>query len=159
MPNPLVSLPKDYLGGGLMILIGASAAVMGATYSVGTLRQMGPGFFPIALGALLMLAGTAIAVAAWLEHAPAAVVNSKTLPPEWRGWACIVGALIAFVILGRYGGLLPACAAVVFIAAMGDRDNKPKDGVLLMAIMLVFSVVVIWGVLRMSFPLFTWGGA
>ncbi|MBC8745954.1 hypothetical protein OKW43_004927 [Paraburkholderia sp. WC7.3g] len=159
MPNPLVSLPKDYLGGGLMILIGASAAGMGATYSIGTLRQMGPGFFPVALGVLLMFAGTAIAVAAWLERARAGVVKSETLPPEWRGWACIVGALIAFVILGRYGGLLAACAAVVFIAAMGDRDNKLKDGLLLMAIMLVFAIVVIWGALRMSFPLFTWGGA
>ncbi|MEJ0045599.1 MAG: hypothetical protein WDN04_05275 [Rhodospirillales bacterium] len=49
--------------------------------------------------------------------------EKEKLAPEWRGWICIVASVLAFVVLGKYGGLLPATFAIVFIAALGDRDN------------------------------------
>jgi len=155
--NPLTSLPKDYLGGALMVLIGVGAIVEGTRYSFGSLHRMGPGFFPVALGTLLALVGVVIGVIGWLEHAPGAASERKTLPPEWRGWACIVGSLIAFVVLGHYGGLVPATAALVFISALGDRQNSVKSSLLLTAVMLVICVVVFWWALQMNFPLFRWG--
>ncbi len=157
MRNPLVALPKDYLGGALMVLLGVGAMIEGARYSIGSLNRMGPGFFPVALGALLTLIGIAIGVAAWLERAPAADAGRKPLPPEWRGWACIVGSVIAFIVLGHYGGLVPATAAIVFISALGDRENTIKDALLLTALMLVICIVVFWWALQMTFPLFHWG--
>ena len=157
MRNPLAALPKDYLGGALMVLLGVGAMVEGARYSIGSLHRMGPGFFPIALGALLTLIGIAIGVVAWLERAPPADAARKPLPPEWRGWACIVGGVIAFIVLGRYGGLVPATAAIVFISALGDRENTIASALLLTALMLVICIVVFWWALQMTFPLFHWG--
>ena len=46
---------KDYYGGGLMIVIGLGAVACGADYQIGSLRQMGPGFFPVAVGVLLAM--------------------------------------------------------------------------------------------------------
>ncbi len=155
MRSPLAALPKDYLGGALMVLIGVGAIVEGSRYEIGTLHRMGPGYFPIALGALLTLIGVAIGAVAWMERAPPA--GDKALPPEWRGWACIAGAVIAFVVLGHYGGLVPATAAIVFISALGDRDNGVKSALLLTALMLAIAVVVFWWALQISFPLLRWG--
>jgi hypothetical protein len=47
----------------------------------------------------------------------------KPRPPEWRGWLCICSSIVAFAVIGKYGGLLPATFAIVFIAALGDRQN------------------------------------
>jgi hypothetical protein len=157
MRNPLVALPKDYLGGAVMVLFGVGAIVEGARYNIGSLHRMGPGFFPIALGVLLTLIGVAIGVVAWLERAPAAAADRRSLPPEWRGWLCIVGSVIAFIVLGHYGGLVPATAAIVFISALGDRENTVRSALTLSALMLVICVVVFWWALQMSFPLFRWG--
>ena len=47
----------------------------------------------------------------------------KPVPPEWRGGFCIGASIVAFVVLGKYGSLLLATFAIVFISALGDRQN------------------------------------
>lgn len=144
---------RDYASGALMIALGVAAIGQGSTYHMGTLSRMGPGFFPVALGAILTLVGLAIAVTARFtqyegEEAP--------LPPEWRGWFCIGGSIIAFVVLGVYGGLLPATFAVVFISALGDRQNTVKGATILALAIVAVCFVVFWWALQMQFPLFGW---
>jgi hypothetical protein len=161
---------KDRLGGALMILTGAGAAQQGITYSLGTLAAPGPGLFPGALGVLLMLIGLAIAVTG--RRAPAtlpaaagtlaagaagAAASIERAPrPEWRGWFCIVLSIIAFIVLGSHGGLVPASFAVAFIAALGDRDNTLLAACVLGVAMAVVSVVVFWWLLQLQLPLFQW---
>lgn len=144
----------DYYGGGLMILLGLWVVLQGRTYEVGTLSKMGPGFFPVALGALLVLIGAAIALTA-KGAVPAG--EETHLPPEWRGWICITISIVAFVVLGKYGGLIPATFAIVFIAAMGDRKNTIKSALILSLAMVAVCVGVFWWALKMQFPLFQWG--
>jgi hypothetical protein len=145
---------KDYYGGGLMALIGIAAILQGRTYSVGSLVRMGPGFFPVALGALLLLVGAVIAFSAKSGIAPE---QEKHLAPEWRGWICITASIAAFVILGRYGGLVPATFAVVFISALGDRQNTFRSALILSLAMVALCIGIFWWALRMQFPLFQWG--
>jgi hypothetical protein len=154
---------KDRLGGALMILIGAGAAQQGITYSLGTLAAPGPGLFPGALGVLLMLIGLAIAVtgkrapaAAGMLAAGAAAAIAPAPRAEWRGWFCIVLSVIAFIVLGSHGGLVPASFAVAFIAALGDRDNTLLSACVLGLAMAVVSVVVFWWLLQLQLPLFQW---
>ena len=145
---------RDYLGGILMIALGLGAALQGSSYHFGSLSRMGPGFFPVALGAILALAGLAIAITARFEQE---VVDEKPLPPEWRAWFCICAAIVAFVVLGKYGGLLPATFAIVFVSALGDRDNTlAAAAILALACVVVALVVFYWG-LQLQFPLFQWG--
>lgn len=155
----LCAIPRDYYGGGLMILVGLAAAAIGSTYSLGSLERMGPGYFPVGIGVLLVLTGAAIMIGARLQQAPAPAVRRDTPPAEWRGWSCIVGGLVAFIVLGRYGGFVPATAAVVFISAMGDRSNRRRDAALLALAMVTVLVLVFWWALKMTFPLFGWGNS
>jgi hypothetical protein len=145
---------RDYYGGALMFLLGLGAVLQGRTYSMGTLSRMGPGFFPVALGVILALAGAAIAIRARFAEREG---EDKVLPPEWRGWLCISLSIIAFVVLGKYGGLVPATFAIVFISALGDRQNTFKSALVLALAIVVICLVVFWWALRMQFPLFGWG--
>ena len=146
---------KDYYGGGLMLLLGIGAIWKGFDYHIGTLSRMGPGYFPVIVGAVLALMGVLIALGARSAAAPGKAKQAP--PPEWRGWFCIVAANIAFIVLGRYGGLLPATFAVVFIAALGDRQNTFKSAFLLAIAMVVVCLIVFSWALQLQFPLFRWG--
>jgi len=146
---------RDYCGGILMILVGLGAALGGLRYKIGTLAGMGPGFFPTAVGVLLALVGVGIALTA----APSGRDDSKRLPSEWRGWACIVGGMVAFVVLGVYGGLVPATFSLVFMSALGDKRNTIRQAFWLAAAMVVIAVVVFWWGLQLQLPLLTWSGS
>src|ERR1700743_1802951 len=79
---------RDYYGGGLLILLGLYAVVPGVHYDVGSLVEMGPGFFPASLGTLLLVLGAIIALGA-RARTPSSN-EAAALPPEWRGGACVV---------------------------------------------------------------------
>ena len=145
---------RDYYGGALMMAIGIGAMVQGRHYSVGTLSRMGPGFFPVTLGAILTIVGLAIIVTARFS-APEA--EGPALPPEWRGWLCIGASIVAFVVVGKYGGLVPATFAVVFISALADRENTLVSASILGLATVGVCIIVFWWALQMNFPLFGWG--
>jgi hypothetical protein len=144
----------DYYGGALMLLIGLGAAYVGVGYGTGDLRQMGPGFFPVAVGLVLAAMGVLIALGARRQTA----ADAPAPPPEWRGWACIVLGVIAFIVVGQYGGLMPATFAVVFVSALGDRDNTVVGAAVLALAMCGVCAAVFWWALQLQFPLFAWGG-
>ena len=145
---------RDQVGGALMIAIGAAAALKASSYPIGTLSRMGPGYFPIALGIILALAGLAIVVSAQFTRYEGDV---KALPPEWRGWFCIGASIVAFVVLGKYGGLVPATFAIVFLSALADRDNTILHAAVLAAASVSICVALFWWALQLQFPLFQWG--
>lgn len=151
---------KDHCGALLLLALGATVLVMGLGYRMGALNHMGAGFIPVVLGALMMLVGIAIGVTA----APGLREMVNPLPGhgahgggrDVRGWACILGGVVAFVVLGEYGGLIPATFASVFISAMGDRNNTFKGAAILGAILTVFCVIVFHYGLSLQLPLFRW---
>ncbi|REG50978.1 tripartite tricarboxylate transporter TctB family protein [Paraburkholderia sp. BL6669N2] len=149
---------KDYLGGALMFLIGLGATVLGSRYRIGTLTDMGPGFFPVSLGIILALSGVAILTFAKLFAVMAVQKTKETkLHLEWVAYVSILTGIGAFGVLGKYGGLVPATFAIVFISAMGDRKNTWKSALILSLSMVTLAVVVFqWG-LQLQFPLFSWG--
>ncbi|MDR9227715.1 hypothetical protein FEP08_03250 [Burkholderia multivorans] len=153
--NVLKGFSKDYYGGALMALLGVGAIWKGLDYEVGTLTRMGPGFFPVGVGAVLALMGLLIATGA-RSSAPE-VAGRKSRRPEWRGWLCIILGNVAFIVVGRYGGLLPASFLIVFISALGDRENTFGSALMLALAMVAVCVVVFWWALRLQFPLFRWG--
>ena len=141
-------LNRDRVSAVILILMGLGIVVEGLTYRMGELTRMGAGFMPVVYGTLFALVGVAIGITAEKGD----FGNDKTHPTEWRGWLCILGGVLAFVVFGVYGGLAPATFAAVFISAMGDRGNSVRDAALLAAGALIFS----YG-LSLQLPLFTWG--
>ena len=149
------SLNKDYLGGILIILFGLVSQVVGSSYGIGTLANTGAGFYPVLIGVLMMITGAVIVAQGFGRHNMA---TNEELRPEWRGWLCIAGGILAFIFLITYAGLLPATFAVVFISAMGDKSMTVKAAVIASLIMCVVAVVVFWWLLKLQVPLLG-GGA
>jgi hypothetical protein len=141
---------RDLYAGGVMTLIGALALTQ--VHSIGTLMHMGPGFFPMTLGVLLVFLGILIAI------------NGLTSPPdqddqveakknEWRGWGCIIAGPILFMVFGEYGGMAPATFACVFVSALGDRTATWKGSLILALAVTVFGVLLFSYLLKIPFPI------
>jgi Tripartite tricarboxylate transporter TctB family len=146
------TLKRDYYAGGLMLLLGVGAAVTGAGYKFGSLARMGPGFMPVMLGIVLAFLGILIAGTALGSTEPD---NKKFLPdnPQWFGWLCILGGPVLFIILGEYGGMIPAVFACVFVCALGDKTATYKSSAILAAGVTVFGVLLFHYLLSIPFPL------
>lgn len=146
---------RDQAGGILIAALGLATARGGASYQVGTLSRMGPGFFPLALGVLMTIVGIGIVLTARAADPNTSTATRK--PWEWRGPLFIMLGILAFIVLGKYGGLLPATFALVFVSALGDRGNSLKSALLLSAAIVVICLIVFYWALQLRFPLFTWG--
>lgn len=156
--NRRLSFSKDYYAGALMAVIGVSAAYAGMSYDVGTLTSMGGGFFPVAVGALLAFVGILIAVFA--KDLPKPVSNTAdphSRLPDLRGAVCIITGTLAFILIGKYGGLLPATFAIVFISALGDRTNTLFRAAALSIVMCAIALVVFSWALKLQLAPFAWG--
>jgi uncharacterized membrane protein YhdT len=145
-------IKRDYYAGALMLLLGVGAAVTGTDYKFGTLARMGPGFMPVVLGVLLAFLGILIAGTALGSSEDD---DKKFLPdnPQWFGWGCILAGPILFIILGQYGGMIPAVFACVFVCALGDKTATYKSSFLLALGITVFGVLLFHYVLSIPFPL------
>ena len=146
---------RDYYAGALLLLIGLSTVYQSSRYDVGTLAEIGPGFFPMVMGIILTGCGVAIAfdqsAAADDEH------DADTLGrPEWRGWACILGGILAFILLAHNAGLVPATFACVFISAMGDRTMNLRNAAVLALAISVFGVLLFHYALKIQLQPFAW---
>jgi TctA family transporter len=89
----------DIIGGVALIVGGTAFAIIGADYNIGTLRRMGPGYFPLSIGIILIAFGFLVAL-------PALIRAGVTPKPEWRPlvnlFYCFIG-----VLLGTFIGVLP----------------------------------------------------
>lgn len=152
---------RDFYAGGLMLLLGLGIALKGATYRPGTLMHMGPGFFPTALGILLVILGIAIAAAGLAPSAEASEHGESILPknPQWRGWFCILMSPVLFIFFGSHFGMAPGTFACVCIAALGDKQATWKSTIILATVVTVFGVSLFSYFLQVPMPIFSWWGS
>jgi FtsH-binding integral membrane protein len=146
---------KDFYAGILLLLLGTAVTLNAMNYKLGTLTHMGPGMFPFMLGIMLAIVGGLIFIsglATPLRH------DERVLPErmEWRGWACILGGPLAFIVFGAYLGMVAATFMCVFIAALGDRTATLKGSTVLAGAVTVAGCLLFSYVLKVPFPLFRW---
>jgi hypothetical protein len=142
----LLKIRRDYYAGALMMLIGLIVMNEGRTYQLGTLQRMGPGYFPVVLGVILVFLGILIAGTASTGGAE----EQEAMPhAEWRGWFCIIAGPALFIVFGKYFGL--------FVAALGDRDTTLKSAVILAASVTIFGILLFSYLLQVSMPILKWG--
>jgi hypothetical protein len=144
---------SNYYAGGLVVLIGLSAALIGATYDIGSLTAMGSGFFPALLGILMVIVGIMIAFSPADEAAPALMHDAPRRGADWRGWGAILTGGVLFIVLAQYAGLLPAAFACVFVTALGDRQSSWKQAAVLATAITVFGVLLFAYGLQIPIPI------
>jgi hypothetical protein len=144
---------RDYYAGALVALLGLIALIEERGYDLGSLRHMGPGYFPVILGSLLVVLGTLIAFAGGAMN-PNEEGGRATI--EWRGLLCIIAGPSLFIFLGAHVGMIPATASCVFVAALGDRTTTARQALILTACVTIFGILLFHYLLKVSMPLLTW---
>jgi hypothetical protein len=148
-------LKRDYYAGALMVLCGLLTAQDARQYPLGTLHQMGPGYFPVALGILLIVLG--IIIAGTAGSGPEEKDHEQYPHSEWRGWLCIITGPALFIVLGKFGGMVPATFACVFVSALGNRETTLKAALMLSAGITIAGVILFAYLLKIPMPIFQWG--
>ena len=142
---------KDFWAGMMFLWTGAGAMFVARHYPFGTTLSMGPGYYPMVLGGMLILFGLVITFRGLRR-------NEKMQGP-WSLRALIVLplAIIAFGILMKPAGFIPALAVLVFVSAASGREFRFKEVLLLAVFLIVLSVgLFIWG-LGLPYPLIQTG--
>ena len=149
---------KEFWSSFLMLVLGVGTIVGSQNYQLGTLVRMGPGYFPLMLGVLLT------AIALLILFSPETLTEDAeeggivlTMKEQIITWALVIGSVILFIIVGKYGGLVPATFVMCTVAALGDKGNTLKDAILIGVVMSLISAGLFYYGLRIQFPIFTWG--
>ena len=146
---------QDRFAGGVIITIGLAALAITRTYQIGTLRAMGPGFFPLILATLMVILGVLITFSRD-DAAPDAHEPDGLAHPEPQGWICIIAGVASFILLAKPAGMLPATFACVFIAAMGDRTSTWRTSLMLASCVAVLGTLLFYYGLQIQLPPLNW---
>ena len=150
---------KDFLSGLIFMLAGVAFGWAASKYSIGNAERMGPGYFPLLLGALLtVLGGLLVFKALVFETEDGGRVHGW----GWRALACVVLANLLFgALLGGLPqldlppmGLLPATLVLVLVATRAVRAMHWKEVLGLALLMAACSYLVF--VLLLGLPLALW---
>jgi hypothetical protein len=90
-------------------VLGLAVAIVGSGYDTGTLTAMGPGFMPVALGAVIILIALALGVGALGEQD-----RYQSIP--WRPFLCAAGSIVLWAVLADTTGFFPAALGQLLLA-------------------------------------------
>jgi hypothetical protein len=138
---------RELAAGAVFMLIGACFG-LNAWFSlrIGEAQAMGPGYFPVTLGAVLAGLGAAIALSA---------VGKASEPfgrVSWRGVVLVVLSIFFFALTVRGLGLAPSLFVATLLAALASGRLSLAGAGLLALCMSVFSVGVFIYALRLPYP-------
>ena len=148
---------KDFFSGLMFMGVGAAFAWGATTYNVGTAARMGPGYFPLMLGVLMVVIGIAITFTALVVETEG---GGKIGKWAWKPLFFIIASNVAFGILlagvPRFNipamGLMVAIYALVFIASMAEAGWKFKTTLILATALAIGSYLAFVMALKLQFP-------
>ena len=157
---PVSSRAKDRIAALLLLGLGTGVAWSGHVYGVGSLTRMGAGYFPLLLGLLTVGIGLLLGLGT-LMHAAGPAPHDPSLHrrhgADLRGAGMLLLSVASFIVLGRYGGMVPATFVCVLLAALADRANRLRDALLLAAAASALGYLVFGLGLQLQFNAFQWG--
>ena len=128
---------KDLLAGAVFTGFGLAFGITSTTYDIGTPLRMGPGFFPLVLGGILVVLGVSIAVKGLVAGEGSEI---GTVP--WRALVLLLAAIIFFGFTVRDLGLAPALFVSVLMAALAGRGVRIVTAVVIAASLTALSVLI-----------------
>jgi hypothetical protein len=141
-------LHRDVVAGTLFILIGAFALSVARGYPVGSAMRMGPGYFPVVLGWLLIMLGACVGLRASRSREWTRVAWG------WKPLAWIIASIVLFGFLMPRFGLIPALALMLPVAAAAGRDFRLSEVLVVTALMCLFGAAIFVYGLKLPYRLF-----
>lgn len=135
----------------MFVGFGLLAMVISIDYPFGTASRMGPGYFPMVLGGMMLVLGAIVALMALKSGG-----EQKVTPFAWKP---MIMLSLGFIVFGwgiDHIGFIPSLFALsVITAAAGQTFNVVE--VLIMTVALIAGAVgvFIYGI-ELPYPLFWW---
>ena len=143
---------KDLMTGILLTFLGFFISLYATYhYEIGSLRNMGPGYFPLVLAILLSLSGLSIAAVALLK--------SRSQPDDsrsfnFRSFLSTIAAITLFAILIYPLGIFLATMILAVVSLITVRDLSLGRMALIAIGLAIFSWLVFKVGLKMPLPVF-----
>ena len=145
-----IKSPEDFWSGLMFIGFGILVVIISRGYPMGSAMRMGPGYFPRALGYILIVLGVIISVTSFKSE------GEGIEPFAFRPMILLSAALAFFGWAIECVGFIPALFGLIVISAVSGREFKWKE----VLIMIVVLITVSWAIfifgLELHFPLFWW---
>lgn len=139
---------KDIAAGAIFVALGltfALSAIMGLRMGSGL--NMGPGYFPRALGFILVGLGAIIMLSAIGKP------NSRIGKISWRGVVMVTISLFYFAFGVRTLGMVPALAGCVVLACLASDRISLLRAVIISAVLTTFATLLFVYALGLPIPL------
>ena len=140
----------DILAGLVFVAFGLAFAATSLSYELGTPLRMGPGYFPLVLGGILVFLGLLI-VGKGFVSSPGAEGRLGSVP--WRALFLIVLAVLFFGLTVRGLGLVPATAVTALLTALASYRTSILAAVAVAAGLTVLCVLIFVLALQLRLPL------
>ena len=140
---------RDMVSGLIFIAFGLAFAYAAWGYELGTAIRMGPGYFPLALGGLLVVLGVLV-----LFQGVVAGDAGGVGPVPWRGLLLILGAILFFGFTVRRLGLVPSLFVSVLLAALSSEKTGLVAALVLAALLTLACTLIFSYALGLPVPLF-----
>ena len=142
---------KDFFSGLMFMGVGVAFAWGATTYNVGSGARMGPGYFPLYLGLLMVILGAVITFKALVVET---MDGGKIGKWAWKPLIMIIVANFVFgILLGGMPslgipamGMIAAIYGLTFLAAWAGTEFKFVEVLILATVLAVGSwVAFVWG--------------
>lgn len=132
-----------------IILFGLVMTVKGASYPLGSISQMGPGYFPVHIGIATMALGAATLLS---------VLRSSVPAPEvpWRAFFLVFAGVLLWGLLAERFGLVPASVVLLVFSSLARPPVRLLTMVLTTVIVTAGSVLLFIGGFGLPLKAFKW---
>jgi putative tricarboxylic transport membrane protein len=138
----------DVYSGLLLLAISTLALWLASSLSMGDAMEMGPGYFPTVISAVLGIISIAITIRGLVTP------GQDVAPIELRPLAAVVASFVVFALLLPRAGLAIAIAAQVGVAHFGSSETRVLESVMFAVGLAAFSAVLFIRVLGIPVRLF-----
>ncbi|MBS7707488.1 tripartite tricarboxylate transporter TctB family protein [Chelatococcus asaccharovorans] len=150
---------RDLVAGGALVVFGASFAGYAATnFKLGSFAQMGPGMFPLVVGATVVALGTALLLTTVLRTWQRSAASEGPEPEraDWRTLVIVVLSIAVFALLVRRFGMAPAVVGLVLVSSFASRELPLPKMLALAAGLAVMGWAIFIVMLGLPIKLLAW---
>ena len=109
----------EYAAALCLLGLGVYLIIDGVAYGTGTVRRMGPGFFPVAIGTLLAILALGIVLELFVGG------GARRIDWPIRPILFVTASMLVFAGLVEITGIVPAAFLLVVVGSCADSSTTP----------------------------------